>query len=109
MAENNDQVEAVKRIEAQRWLGVSEPTYNALERSGLLGRVTDDGYVFWEDLQHYRRFGPRWRTADFARVADTNYLALASLTGARDGASSSPDGCNPVWSPYRCAHTIYTP
>jgi hypothetical protein len=61
-------VEAVHPVEARKWLGVSEPTYNALAKSGLLGRVTDDGYVFWEDLQHYNRSGTQWRTANRMEV-----------------------------------------
>ncbi len=45
-----DLVDVVHPIEAQKWLGISKATYNALARSGLLGRITDDGEVFWEDL-----------------------------------------------------------
>jgi hypothetical protein len=53
----DDLVEVVSPLEAQHWLGISGATYNALVKSGLLGRVTEANEVFWEDLWHYDRFG----------------------------------------------------
>jgi hypothetical protein len=72
-----DLVDVVHPIEAQKWLGVSAATYKALARSGLLGRITDDGQVFWEDLQHYDRFGTQWRTAD--RPGVTQRMVTADM------------------------------
>jgi hypothetical protein len=56
-------INVVDPFEARRWLGVSAPTYNALLESGLLGRVTPENQVVWEDLQHYGRYGTQWQVA----------------------------------------------
>jgi hypothetical protein len=53
-------VQVVAPVEAQRWLGVSVPTYRALARSGLLGRITTGDDVYWEDPQHYQKYGTQW-------------------------------------------------
>jgi hypothetical protein len=34
--------------------------FGALSRSGLLGRVTTGGDVYWEDLQRYKRYDTQW-------------------------------------------------
>jgi hypothetical protein len=58
----DDVINVVKYpVEAQRWLGVTAPTYNALLKSGLLGRTGPDNSVVWEDLQHYERYGTQWQ------------------------------------------------
>ena len=57
-------VDVVDPIEARRWLGVSAPVFGALWKSGLLGRVTTGGDIYWEDLQHYNRYGTQWLIGD---------------------------------------------
>ena len=71
-------INGVDPVEARRWLGVSAPVYNALLKSGLLGRYTPENYVVWEDLQHYERYGTQWPTEDRAplpnRMASAEFI-----------------------------------
>lgn len=68
-------IEIVKRVEARRWLGGTSATYGALEKSGLLGRVTTENEVLWEDLQHYQAFGTQWPTADRPDLPPTRMVS----------------------------------
>lgn len=59
-----DYVELVDPIETRRWLGCSSAVFSAISRSGLLGRITTDNDLLWEDVRHYQTFGTQWPTAD---------------------------------------------
>ncbi len=68
-------IEVVQREEARHWLGMTTATYGALEKSGLLGRVTTENQVLWEDLQHYQTFGTQWPTADRPDLPPTRMVS----------------------------------
>jgi len=56
----DDSVEVIHPVGGRQYLGVTAPVFEALSRSGLLGRVTTDGFVYLEDLEHYKRYGTQW-------------------------------------------------
>lgn len=68
-------IEVVQREEAKRWLGMTTATYGALEKCGLLGRITPENEVYWEDLQHYWMFGTQWPTAGRPDLPTTRMLS----------------------------------
>lgn len=81
--QDQEYVDAVHPVEARTWLGVSQATFNALVKSELLGRVTEEGYVFWEDLEHYNNHGTQWRTADRPDVPQRMMTADRLESGPR--------------------------
>ena len=50
--------------EARRRLKVSQPVFNALLRSRLLGNYYHEGYLLVASVKHYERYGTQWITED---------------------------------------------
>ncbi len=50
--------------EAKRRLRVSQPVFNGLLRSRLLGNYYQEGYVLVAGVEHYERYGTQWITED---------------------------------------------
>ncbi|MBA3425573.1 MAG: hypothetical protein H0U04_13770 [Rubrobacter sp.] len=70
--------EVVSFKEARRRLRVSQPVFNALLRSRLLGGYFPDGHVLVVGIQHYRFYGTQWMTEDRTdlgdRMLDAEYM-----------------------------------
>lgn len=69
--------------EARRRLRVSQPVFNALLRSRLLGGYYPDGYVLVVGIEHYEFYGTQWITEDRDdlpdRLLDAEYMDTMPL------------------------------
>ncbi len=69
--------------EARRRLRVSQPVFNALLRSRLLGGYSPDGRVLVVGIEHYEFYGTQWMTEDRTdlsdRILDAEYMETMSL------------------------------